>query len=171
MRAVHTSDAVFSECGKYRYTLERHWGTALDLVMTDGELHVLYLLLNPSTATAVEDDPTMTRCIAFAQELKCTGMVVCNIFAYRATDPRKMKRQADPIGEENDAWILHEAERADLIVCGWGNHGLHRNRGNHVAHTLTARGLKLWCFGITKQRQPKHPLYLASASKLSRLGV
>jgi hypothetical protein len=86
---------------------------------------------------------------------------VVNIFAYRATDPRVMRAQADPVGPGNDAAILAAADWADRVVCGWGNHGAHLGRGIVVAAALRGSGRPLYQLGLTKDGQPKHPLYIS----------
>jgi hypothetical protein len=89
------------------------------------------------------------------------GLEVVNIFAYRATDPRKMLEQDDPIGENNDFHILQACEGSGIIICGWGAHGTHMGRGASVTAMLQTHGYKLYCLGKTSQGQPRHPLYVS----------
>ena len=112
------SVAIYSDCEKYRYALTRTWDAE------GGK--VLFVMLNPSTATEVQNDPTVERCERRAHALGFGAFRVCNIFAYRATDPRDMRTQDDPNGPDNDAAILEAADWADAIVCAWGTHGEHR---------------------------------------------
>ncbi len=122
-----------------------------------------FIGLNPSTADEVEDDPTITRCINYAKKWGYGGLFMLNIFAYRATDPKDMKAAPDPVGVDNDAYILRVADKAGLIVAAWGNHGGYLERGREVCQLLADR--KIHCLGITKAGMPKHPLYLKADLK------
>lgn len=113
--------AVFSPCGVYRYRLERAIAPQLERV-------VAFVMLNPSTATEHVDDPTIRRCIGFARSWDAGRLVIGNLFALRATDPRVMKAHAEPVGPDNDQHLLAIAREAHLVVCAWGNHGAHRGR-------------------------------------------
>lgn len=150
-------DAVLSPDGHYRYQLCRIW---------DGtEPHVVWILLNPSTADADLDDPTVRRCMAFAHTWGAGGIVIVNLFAARATNPAVLAALGDPIGPQNAlhlrAAVKHPA--VQKIVCGWGVHGNLHDRGESVRADLALWGLgrKVFCLGKTKDGQPKHPLYLA----------
>jgi len=149
------SVAVYSDCENYRYSLTRIWDEA-------GK-RVLFVMLNPSTATEVQNDPTVERCERRARTLGFGAFRVCNIFAWRATDPRDMRAQNDPVGPENDAVILEGSDWADTIVCAWGTHGEHRARGPEVGRLLRDTGLPLMHLGLSKAGHPKHPLYIAYA--------
>lgn len=146
----------FSPCEKYRYTLERVWNFG-------NASRVMWIGLNPSTADAQKNDPTVRRCIGFAQDWGFGGMWMANLFAYRATDPRDMKEQSDPVGPENDEALIWMAERSDLIVACWGNHGLHF--GRHKAVRALPLALPLNALKLTTQGQPWHPLYLKASLK------
>ncbi len=146
------SEAVYSDCERYRYLLTRVWGPGP---------HALFIMLNPSTATEVQNDPTVERCERRARALGFGAFRVTNIFAFRATNPRVMRAEADPIGPANDAAILDGLPWADMVVCAWGNHGLHRNRGAAVEAMLRGAGAGLHHLGLTGQDQPKHPLYVS----------
>lgn len=155
------SDATYSPCKRYRYTLSRTWGAAPE----DGGRHLPFLMLNPSTATEYALDPTLRRCKFFAEREGYDGMVVLNLFAFRATDPRVMKAQDDPVGPGNDAAILDAASRSDLVVAAWGAHGTHRGRAAHVVQLL--QGATLVRLGApTKDGHPRHPLYLKGTTAL-----
>ncbi|WP_069301034.1 DUF1643 domain-containing protein [Neptunicoccus sediminis] len=147
------SVAVYSDCEAFRYTLTRQW--------SDAGGHVLFVMLNPSTATEVQNDPTVERCERRARALGFGGFTVCNIFAYRATDPRDMRAAPDPVGPENDAAILAAAKTADRIVCAWGTHGAHLGRGPLMEQLLRAQDKPLYHLGLSKAGHPKHPLYIA----------
>jgi hypothetical protein len=146
------STAVYSDCERYRYLLTRAWDPAGP--------KVLFIMLNPSTATEVQNDPTVERCERRARTLGFGAFRVCNIFAWRDTDPRKMRAAADPVGPANDTAILDSTGWADRIVCAWGSHGAHLDRGARVTALLRETGLPLYHLGLTKAGQPKHPLYI-----------
>lgn len=145
--------AEFSECDRYRYALGRRWS---------GGPQCTFLMLNPSTATEVKNDPTITRCINYAKAWGHGSLVVLNLFAFRATDPREMKRQADPVGPANDTVLRRERANSSTIVCAWGVHGAYRERDLSVIRMLMRLGSaqSMFCLGLTKDKHPKHPLYL-----------
>ncbi|MAQ84393.1 MAG: hypothetical protein CMH12_14295 [Maritimibacter sp.] len=149
------STAVYSDCEQYRYLLTRTWDPA--------GRKALFIMLNPSTATEVQNDPTVERCERRARTLGFGAFRVTNIFAYRATDPKVMRAVADPVGPENDAAIADSAPWADQIVCAWGTHGAHLDRGPQVERLLRATGLPLYHLGLSKHGHPKHPLYIGYA--------
>lgn len=146
------SIAVYSPCEAYRYLLTREWAA--------GGRRALFIMLNPSTATEVQNDPTVERCERRARALGFGGFRVCNIFAFRATDPRVMRAVADPVGPLNDAAIRDSAPWADQIICAWGTHGAHLARGPQVEALLRATGQPLWNLGLTRDGHPRHPLYI-----------
>ena len=117
-------------------------------------------MLNPSTATEVQNDPTVERCERRARALGHGAFCVTNIFAWRDTDPRMMRRAADPVGPENDTAILDACAWGDVVVCAWGTHGAHLQRGPRVEALLRASGWRLHHLGLTKDGHPKHPLYI-----------
>ncbi len=144
--------ATFSPCTHYRYTLWRTWDAS--------KPSCLFLMLNPSTADEVDNDPTVERCQRRALAMGFGSLVVCNIFAYRSTDPGALYDLSDPIGPENDAAILAQASRAGLVVCGWGKHGALHGRGNAVLSMLRSAGVKPHALQINGDGSPKHPLYV-----------
>jgi len=144
--------AVYSDDEAYRYRLERVWAPGP---------RVLFVMLNPSTATEMQNDPTVERCERRARALGFGSFAVGNIFAYRATDPKVMRAQADPVGPENDAAILAMAGQADRIVAAWGTHGAHLARGAAVESLLRGAGHELFHLGLSIAGIPKHPLYIA----------
>lgn len=146
------SEAVYSPCAAYRYLLTRVWAP-------DAE-RALFIMLNPSTATELQNDPTVERCERRARALGFGGFRVCNIFALRATDPRALRQVADPVGPLNDAAILGSVGWGARIVCGWGTHGALLGRGTQVEAALRGSGADLWHLGLTKAGAPKHPLYI-----------
>lgn len=151
------SVAVYSDCERYRYSLTRTWDQSLE--------HVLFVMLNPSTATEVQNDPTVERCERRARTLGFGSFCVTNIFAWRDTDPRKMRAATDPIGPNNDTAITEAAGTADQIVCAWGTHGAFLERGAFVKGLLDQTGKPLSHLGLSKDGHPKHPLYIAYSQK------
>ena len=150
--------AVFSPDRKYRYTLLRNFGPGRRPGVAPT---VSFICLNPSTADEVKNDPTVTRCIKFAQRWGYGSMYMLNIFALRSTDPLELYRQTDPIGPFNDEYILRAVERSSLVVAGWGNHGALLSRGWNVIKLLQMAGVRLMRLGsLTIAGQPRHPLYL-----------
>lgn len=147
-------DAHFSPCERYRYWLARIWDGSRPFVN--------FLLLNPSTATGDprENDATMERCCRYAFDWGYGGQHTTNIHAYRATLPEDMKRQADPTGPDNDRWIVEIAQKAGVVVCGWGTHGQFRDRGAQVLALLRAAGVRPHCLKLNVDGSPNHPLYL-----------
>jgi hypothetical protein len=146
------SEAVYSDCESYRYLLTRVWAPGQK---------ALFIMLNPSTATEVQNDPTVERCERRARALGFGAFRVTNIFAFRATDPRVMRAEPDPVGRDNDVAILDSVAWADVVVCAWGNHGLHLGRGAEVEALLRQTGAGLTHLGLTGQGQPRHPLYVS----------
>jgi hypothetical protein len=139
---------IFSPCRQWRYTLWRVWD--------ESKPYCMFVALNPSTADEVLNDPTVTRCINFAKSWGFGALCMTNIFAYRATDPRVMKAQADPIGVDNDKWLKEISHGAGLVVAAWGTHGAFLDRGRQVCELIN----NLECLDITKGGFPKHPLYV-----------
>lgn len=146
------STAVYSDCERYRYSLTRVWAPT--------EKRVLFVMLNPSTATEVQNDPTIERCERRARTLGFGGFRAVNIFALRATDPRDMRADAEPNGPDNDRFLHDGGTWADRVIAAWGVHGAHLNRGAEVETTLREAGIDLWHLGLTKHGHPRHPLYL-----------
>lgn len=149
--------AVFSPDRLYRYTLERIWEGAIPPAMFIG--------LNPSTADESQDDPTVRRCIRFARDWECGGLVMMNLFAYRATNPRDMLAVEDPEGTANIFWLLRMARRAGIIIAAWGIWGAHLDQGEKTLEMLRLHGLgdKIHHLGLTLGNQPRHPLYIPAA--------
>lgn len=145
--------ATISQCGLYRYTLERSWPLA-------GDKQVLWVMLNPSTADASIDDPTIKRCIGYAKAWGYGGIMVGNLYAYRATKPADLwdaGGNLDIRGSENDQHLSRMAACASLIVAAWGGFADHRRA---VRTTYLLRGFgDVHCIGRTNGGQPLHPLY------------
>lgn len=157
--------AVLSDDGVYRYALTRRWGQGKAL---------LWIMLNPSTADADNDDATIRRVIGFSKAWGYPGADVVNLFALRSRDPRELWSHPDPIGPDNDRVIWTAALRAPRIVCAWGAHG-RRNVGHAsnvgrddavlaILRRALAKGA--WCLGRTKSGAPVHPLRLRASTQL-----
>lgn len=116
-------------------------------------------MLNPSTADATQDDPTIRRCIGFARDWGYGSLKVVNLFAFRATDPSILEGAADPIGPENDRHLVETCQQADLVVAAWGNYGRLLGRDRQVVALLASHS-EIMCLGSTKCGNPRHPLYV-----------
>ncbi len=148
--------ASFSRCGRFRYTLRRTWGPGERLV---------FVGLNPSTADAHRDDPTIRRCTGFARREGYGGLVVVNVFAFRATKPTSLFAADDPVGRRNNGVLRRETAGCDVVCC-WGNHGRRRGRGAEVLDLLRGTARSLSHFGLTKKEEPRHPLYVRASAAL-----
>lgn len=155
--------AVIDPTGRYRYILHREWDA------TRGR--VCWIMLNPSTADANVDDPTIRRCIGFTKAWGYGALSVVNLFALRATNPRALLLPAyeveqagfahavrDTIGPHNDAWIDRAQDEANLVVAAWGNYGSLHGRDQQVIDIVGRQFLQH--LGLTKAGQPWHPLYV-----------
>lgn len=145
------SGAVFDVSGRYRYSLWRAWSAY--------NPRIAFILLNPSTADEERNDPTIRRCIGFARAWKFGSMEVVNLFAYRATDAKELLKIDNPVGEENNCYLVQAVERCSTVVVGWGSRGTLLGRDRQVLALLAGRK-DVFCLGITKDGQPRHPLYV-----------
>lgn len=152
LAGIVPNGAIFSPCLNYRYRLWRQWD--------EGKL-LHFCGLNPSTADEVLNDPTISRLIKRAKQLGFSGLQMTNAFAYRATDPKVMKSQDDPVGPENDEAILTAAKMSAMTIVGWGKDGWHKGRQRQIVEMLEEVGITMHCLGVNKDGTPKHPLYLA----------
>lgn len=156
--AYRDASCELSACGRYRYTLRRSWAA-------DGPVGT-FVMLNPSTADGTLDDPTIRRCVGFARTLGCASLLVVNLYAYRATDPRELRRVVDPVGPANDDAIAAAAVAAGEcdgpLIVAWGGHA-HLDRVSDVMR-LPGMGRAA---ALTKAGQPRHPLYLHRESRPS----
>lgn len=149
--------AIIDAGGRYRYLLTRRWGPARG--------SVCWVLLNPSTADAEVDDPTIRRCIGFSRRLGFDAMQIANLFALRSTNPAALKGCDDPIGPKNDAHIRLAVTVSSLTIVAWGRGGRLRGRDRDVTRLL-APLVSLNSFGTTADGSPRHPLYLQSEEPL-----
>lgn len=150
------SDALISPCGQYRYWLTRKWD--------DTRFTLPIIMLNPSTADASVDDPTIRRCIAFARQRGFGGIRVMNLFSFRSPSPAAMKAAIDPVGPGNDGFLNDMlravAEIGIPVLAAWGTHGSFRRRDMMLGSFAKLAGAQLVCLGTTKDGHPKHPLYV-----------
>lgn len=147
--------AVISECGLYRYALTRWWGNGPNCG---------FIMLNPSTADAERDDPTIRRCIGFAQREGCGGLIVLNLFAFRATKPIDLAKAADPVGPQADHFLLDLIQNVDgPLIAAWGSHWIAGERAKDVTAMI---GRHCVCLGKTKDGHPRHPLYVKGDAPL-----
>lgn len=151
------SSAIISDCQQYRYLLERKWDPHNLLVNLPDEF-VTFIMLNPSTADHAKDDPTIRRCINFVDRWGYNHLKVVNLFAYRATKPKELKKISDPIGKENDHYIQTACSGASVIVTAWGPNGRYLNRDRIITNML--KDFPLSCLGFTKDGIPRHPLMM-----------
>ena len=147
--------ATISECGKYRYHLSRKWGDRPSLC---------FVMLNPSTADADADDPTIRKCIGFATRLGFGSIDVVNLFAYRATDPANLKKAGYQVGPKNDAWIetttLLTYANGGETVLAWGANARKLSRPAEVLALLKRCGIAPKVLRRCADGTPQHPLML-----------
>ena len=146
-----SSGARFSVCRTYRYRLWRRWG--------DQPL-AAFCMLNPSTADERVNDPTVERCERRARAMGFGGLQVVNLFGLRSTDPRALRRAADPIGPSNDEAILEACLGAGIVICAWGAHGKLMHRAERVRELLRCYGVQTHALALNQDGSPKHPLYV-----------
>ena len=137
---------------KYRYLLECNWNDELD--------KVTFIMINPSVADFEICDPTLNRCVRFSKSWGFGGMKIVNLFALVSTDPRELLAHENPVGEENDHYILEAIKNSSQIILSWGeSYGSLNNRAAVVKDLLS--NYQLYCIKKTKNgRHPRHPLFL-----------
>ncbi len=151
-----SGDAKISACGLYRYRLSRTWDENAD--------PVVFVMLNPSTADASEDDPTIRRCVGFARAWGAGGVVVVNLFAWRATDPRGLFFTDDPVGLANDVEIA-DACMGRRVIAAWGaTLPKLKERPARVLNILRRVAASVECLRRTKDGHPGHPLYVPASA-------
>lgn len=149
--------ATYDARRRYRYRLSRVWDPTLP--------RCAMVMLNPSTASAVRLDPTVRRCVRFAQDWGFGALEVVNLFALRSTDPHALRTHPRPVGTRNDDALLAAAASADLVVAAWGVHGTLADRGSTVRALL--REHRLHHLATTRDGHPRHPLYLPLTARPS----
>ena len=154
--------AIFSSCGKFRYSLGRRW--------SDGNKLLGFVMLNPSTADAEHNDATIRRCIRFAQSHGYDAMEVVNLYAHMATRPIELRNAGYPVGPDNDAHIVRAAFLADAVCVAWGANEPGLGRSKAVMELLRQIGVPIMCLAVTRGGYPQHPLYLPAANRLRPFG-
>ena len=144
--------AILSPCGLYRYSLTRQW--------SEGAKQILWIMLNPSTADANVNDPTIRRCIAFSKAWGYDSLEVVNLFALRSPNPQDLidssEAGIDPVGPNNDGYISWAVKQSASVIAAWGSRGFARTR---VPLIKSICG-RIDCLGVTKDGSPRHPLYV-----------
>ena len=155
------SRAIFSDDGCYRYWLERE-------IDPERDCTVMFVMLNPSTADAEEDDPTIRRCIGFARDWGYGRLIVTNLSPFRATNPDDLKAAGPEPADvrcKNLEHVRRGAAAADKIVLAFGTKGQWEDRGEEMIETLRGWGYCLYTLGCTKYGWPRHPLPVPKNAK------
>lgn len=145
-------NATMSSCKRYRYQLERSWSA-----QTSRKSTVVFIGLNPSTADATDDDPTIRKCIAYAKSWQFNKLFMVNLFGWRATNPNELIQAKNPVGTLNDRYLDDAILRSALVVACWGEHGIIMNRSDDLKARYPRR---LTCLKTNQSGEPTHPLYL-----------
>jgi hypothetical protein len=148
--------AIIDTTEKYRYSLWRIWDDNLP--------RVTFVMLNPSTADASKDDPTIRRCINFAKDWGFGSLEVVNLFSYRATNPKELFITEEAVGAENDFYIVQAILRSEKIIVAWGTKGYYLDRNKQVLELLKL--YKVYALSLSNEGHPKHPLYIKSNIEL-----
>ncbi len=149
-------DAVISDCGQYRYLLRRTWD--------HDRMRALFVMLNPSTADADIDDPTIRSCARLCRSWGYGSFEVVNLFGWRASDPKELAKADDPVGPKNDGIADAAISRCDVAICAWGAHAMAERRASAMINLIGANRPAAFCLGQTKGGSPKHPLYLKTGT-------
>jgi len=145
----------FSKDGKYRYFIIKTWDKSKPRIM--------FIMLNPSTKHDLDSPNALSKCIEYAKIWDYGSICIVNIFAFRSNTPTGLYSERDPIGPENDKFIKIFAKHVDMILLGWGNHGIYKNRGKEILKLLKPFENKLYCLDLNKSGEPRHPLYLSES--------
>lgn len=171
--------AIISKDQKYRYLLWREWrGTHNPnnwrwFGEKDGAGHdygepkaCVFIMLNPSTANAEKDDPTIRRCVGFAKSWNFERLEVVNLFAHRATKPSvllALSHNDDPEGDQNSEIVRRATAEAGMVICAWGAHGGHLQQDETALGWFACK--EKYILGLTADDHPRHPLYVTAASQ------
>ena len=160
------NSAVISDCGNYRYLLKRQIDDRNSCACT-------FIMLNPSTADAELDDPTIRRCIGYAKRENCSELRVVNLFGYRATKPTDLFQSHDPVGPRNDCYVWLAMSGHPLVIAAWGAQAEnYSNRVNEVLRIVSVSGIQqIMALGLTKGGQPVHPLYQRKDAQLVQFAL
>jgi hypothetical protein len=150
--------AIFDDTRTYRYALWR--------VLREKGDTILWIGLNPSTADEDTDDPTIRRVVNYSKAWGYANVLMANLFAFRATDPKEMKKAADPFGKDNKDWLIRLRKQSAMCIVGWGNAGSTQYAGRRLIKLFGDLGLlPVHCLGVNNTGHPKHPLYLSRDAK------
>lgn len=155
---MEMTSADISRDRRYRYELVRGWDAS--------KPYCLFIMLNPSTADEVNDDPTIRRVTDYAKRWGYGGVIVLNLFSFRTPDPKKLeelsrvKEKSYLVGFFNDAKIHFWSEKVDKVILAWGNHGKIYDRSDEIVKKLSERGIPMYALTVTEEDEPGHPLYL-----------
>lgn len=156
--------AIISDDGVYRYCAGRQWDTGLPFVS--------WIMLNPSTADAEVDDPTVRRCVEFSKRWGFGTLNIANLYALRATEPSKLRTYTgDPVGPRNDECIAQVCAAGSVIILAWGTGSYSGGRVAAVWEIIKALPVAKLCLGVTKDGSPRHPLYVRGDTRLSHWAV
>jgi hypothetical protein len=156
--------AVISACGKYRYYLCRN-------IAGGGGRAATFIMLNPSTADAECDDPTIRKCVGFARTWGCGLLHVVNLFGFRATQPTELRTVRNPVGSRNREFVQRAVGMTDgPVVCAWGIHGGYLAQDEIVLGWIDGLCDPV-CFGVTAKGHPRHPLYVSYTAELRPLVI
>lgn len=172
IRRSETGGAVFDPSNRHRYMLWRNLAdTECDTAHT-----ICFIMLNPNRADELSNDPTIKRCIGFARGWGFLKIIVVNLFSIKAQTPALLRQMKVPlVGPSNDAFVLSAIEQSSMVVAAWGNHGSIGGRDEELlefvetalssnsAFKSNSHHKGLYCLGLTKLHQPKHPLYLRAS--------
>ena len=151
-------DAVISDCGTYRYLLRRAWN--------HDQPRALFVMLNPSTADAKIDDPTIRSCIRLCKSWSYGSFEVINLFGLRSTEPNVLLKARSPVGPDNDNIAEGAIGRSDISICAWGAHKVAKRRNRKMWELIIRHRPAAFCLGTTKAGAPKHPLYIKNGTAL-----
>ncbi|WP_354678552.1 DUF1643 domain-containing protein [Cupriavidus plantarum] len=159
---------ILSDCEQYRYRLWRRWNREQPALG--------FLMLNPSTADHLVNDPTITRCMQRALAGKYGGLEVVNLFPLRSTDPDALLSHSSPTGDRrdrNEAAIMDALDRCSMMICAWGAHRAAAARATEVLRIvqMCGAGSRLYHLGLNKDGSPKHPLYIAASTRPQRFAA
>lgn len=139
---------------RYRYELRRIWNDSLPLLVV--------CMLNPSTADHQINDPTILALIHFATSWGYGGIVVVNLYAFRAPQPKVMMAADSPIGPDNHIHIqnalIYARNNGGRLLAAWGNGGAFEDREGWFCSRARLHKVTLTCLGTTKGWHPKHPM-------------
>lgn len=154
MNKEYISQAFISKDELYRYSLTRY----TDPVFT-ADNTLVFIMLNPSTADANTDDPTIRKCKGFSERWGFRNFAVINLYAFRSTNPKELWKVEDPIGPQNNWCIEDHIKSFKHFICAWGNNAK-KERVDEVCFILENWDRKLWCLDVNASGMPKHPLYV-----------